>query len=135
MKIKSQNTVKLFSERFSNLRKEYNLTLKEIADDDNIRTTPQSLSLYEMGKRIINIDLLVRIARFFNVSADYLLGLSNSKAVEADIKLACECTGLSETAITSIKSLNESERDKLNKLFENKKFVKFLILLSELEEN
>lgn len=134
MKIKSHNTVKLFSERFGDLRKEYNLTLKEIADDDNIRTTPQSLSLYEMGKRIINIDLLVRIARYFNVSADYLLGLSNSKVVETNMKSACDYTGLSEKAITSIKSLNESERDKLNKLFENKKFVKFLILLSELEE-
>ncbi len=63
-----------FSKRLIYLRDKKGITQQELADNLNI--TRQSLSLYEKAERTINIELLAKIADFFNVSTDYLLGLS-----------------------------------------------------------
>lgn len=36
-------------------------------------------SYYESGKRDIPTDVLIRIARYYNVSVDYLLGLTDRR--------------------------------------------------------
>ncbi len=56
---------------------------------------------YENGQRVPDIDVLVRIADCFNVSADYLLGCPDVASVAPSQKMqaACEVTGLSEKAI------------------------------------
>lgn len=41
--------------------------------------TQQTLSKYEKDVNIIKIDLLKRLAEYFNVTTDYLLGLSDVK--------------------------------------------------------
>ena len=41
--------------------------------------TQQSLSKYEKDVNIIKIDVLKRLAEYFNVTTDYLLGLSDVK--------------------------------------------------------
>lgn len=62
----------MFGERLSQLRKEKGLTQEELAKALNM--TRSSLSLYEIGKRDPDTDTLKKIADFFNVSTDYLLG-------------------------------------------------------------
>ncbi|MDI6604079.1 MAG: helix-turn-helix transcriptional regulator [Thermoanaerobacteraceae bacterium] len=62
----------MFGERLSQLRKEKGLTQEELAKALNM--TRSSLSLYEIGKRDPDTDTLRKIADFFNVSVDYLLG-------------------------------------------------------------
>lgn len=57
-----------------------------------------SIGLYEQGKRLPDIEVLRNIAEQFNVSCDWLVGLTDTKVIEPDIKAACEVTGLSECA-------------------------------------
>lgn len=59
--------------------------------------TKQSVSNWENGNIMPSIDMLIKIANFFSVSTDYLLGLSESHALNTD--------GLSELQIAHIQAL------------------------------
>ena len=39
----------------------------------------QQYSLYELGKRTLPIDLLIKLAEFYNTSTDYIIGRTNHK--------------------------------------------------------
>ena len=46
--------------------------------------------------------MTAKIAKYFQVSADYLLGLSNTPTTDEDLKFICDYTGLSDTVINSL---------------------------------
>lgn len=54
------------------LRKSMNMTLQQLADE--LGTSVQVLSRYERGEHQADYGTLDKIACFFNVSIDYLLG-------------------------------------------------------------
>lgn len=58
--------------RLKELRKESNKTQKELADYLNIKQN--TYSQYENGQRQVPIEVLLRLADYFEVSVDYLLG-------------------------------------------------------------
>ena len=81
------------------LRKSQNLTLKELAL--KLEISYQALSNYENSNRQPDYDTLIRIADFFNVSVDYLLGhtadkkqLSGSSLTEKETRLLEAFNGL-----------------------------------------
>lgn len=55
------------------LRKEKGLTQTALADI--LCTTQDSISLWELGKSLPDIPTLIKIAEFFDVTSDYLLGI------------------------------------------------------------
>jgi len=57
------------------LREELGLTRKEVAEKLNIDQT--TYGKYELSKRQPDYDTLQKIASFYNVSVDYLLGRTN----------------------------------------------------------
>ena len=57
------------------LRKERGLSQKQVAQDLGI--SQALLSHYEKGIRECGLDFLVRVADYYNVSCDYLLGRTN----------------------------------------------------------
>ena len=59
------------------LRKEKNISQKEIAQ--MLKISQNGYSQYETETRIIPITLLKKLANYFNVSLDYILGLTNIK--------------------------------------------------------
>ncbi len=59
------------------LRKESRLTQEQLAETLGI--TRGSLSMYEIGKREPDLHTVVRIAEYFNVSTDYILGVSTAR--------------------------------------------------------
>jgi transcriptional regulator with XRE-family HTH domain len=65
------------STRLVSLRKEKNLSQKEAAE--NLGVSQALLSHYEKGIRECGLDFLCRAATFYDVSTDYLLGLSETK--------------------------------------------------------
>ncbi len=67
--------MKNFNERLRELREDNNLKQKELAE--KILVDQRSLSFYEIGKYEPNIETLKKIALYFNVSVDYLLGLTD----------------------------------------------------------
>lgn len=122
-----------FGERLLKLREERKETQQQLADAIGI--TRQSLSRYETNERTPNIELVYNIAKHFNVSADYLLGLSDNPTTDPDIQNACKVTGLSEEAIERLSSLqycdfnalyNTSRIKVLDKLL-NSRFLKSLL--------
>lgn len=65
----------LFQERLKYLRIYYNISQKELAKNLNI--TPKVISNYEHGRVEPTCQAVIDIAQFFNVSTDYLLGLTD----------------------------------------------------------
>jgi transcriptional regulator with XRE-family HTH domain len=66
--------------RIKNLREDNDKMQKEIASILNI--TQQQYSLYERGIRDIPIDLLIKLADYYNVTTDYILNRTNKKTLQ-----------------------------------------------------
>ena len=63
--------------RIKDLREDADLTQKQIADFLHIKQN--TYSQYENGHRQIPIEVLIKLARFYNTSIDYLVGETNNK--------------------------------------------------------
>lgn len=63
--------------RLKDIRKDRDLSQKDIAKVLN--TSQVQYSRYEMRIRLLPIDKLVILANYYNVSTDYLLGLTNER--------------------------------------------------------
>lgn len=71
------DVIEILAKRLKELRIENNYSQYEIADMIGIAQV--TYSHYELGKRSVSIQNLVKIAQIYNVSVDYLLGLSDNK--------------------------------------------------------
>lgn len=63
--------------RIKDLREDHNLTQKEIAKI--LKISQRGYSHYETGDNNIPIEILIKLAKFYKVSTDYILGLTNKK--------------------------------------------------------
>lgn len=63
-------------QRLRDLREDRDLKQREVADFLNC--AQRTYSNYELGQRDIPTDILIKLAIFYNVSVDYLLGLTNN---------------------------------------------------------
>lgn len=93
------------------------ITQKDFAE--RIGVAPSQLSRIESGEtKTISSDILIAIATEFDVSADYLLGLSTLQTLRnVDVTM----TGLSEAAFNRMVN-GEMDMDVLNRLIEHKHF-------------
>jgi len=64
-----------FPERLKELRIEKNLSRQQLAD--LIFVSVRTISYWELGQRECNLEQLANLAKIFNVSTDYLIGLEN----------------------------------------------------------
>lgn len=62
--------------RIRNLREDRDLRQKDLAQALNC--SQQVYSNYELGQRNIPLDVLIALSRFYEVSVDYLLGLTDN---------------------------------------------------------
>lgn len=69
--------------RIKTLRKKRGLIQEILAAEVGI--TQQMLSKYERDISVIKVDILKKLAEYFNVTTDYLLGMSDTKR-----DLSCE---------------------------------------------
>ena len=63
-------------QRIRDLREDRDLEQRQLADFLNC--SQQVYSNYELGQRDIPTDVLIRLSDFYNVSVDYLLGLTKN---------------------------------------------------------
>lgn len=63
--------------RLRDLREDNDITQSQIASILNIRQN--TYSQYENGKRQMPIELLCKLADYYNTSIDYLVGRTNTK--------------------------------------------------------
>lgn len=90
----------MLNDRIKQLRTERNITQVEPAK--SLSVSKQSVSNRENDNIQPSIDMLIKIAEYFSVSTDYLLGLDNKKYLEI--------TGLSETKIAHIQQIIDDMR-------------------------
>lgn len=64
-------------QRLRDLREDHDLTQKQVAD--KLKTTQQQYSKYENGIQEIPIHHLITLAKFYEVTIDYIVGLTNHK--------------------------------------------------------
>lgn len=64
---------------------------------EKLSVSPSAVGMYEQGRRVPSVDLLILMARLFNVSLDYLIigaevcsAMTNEKA--AKIPKVCQCS-------------------------------------------
>ncbi|MBQ7782933.1 MAG: helix-turn-helix transcriptional regulator [Oscillospiraceae bacterium] len=66
-----------FYQRLKDLREDKDMNQSEIADMLGI--TQQQYQLYESGKREIKFHQVIQLAEYYNVTIDYIAGLTNHK--------------------------------------------------------
>ena len=71
-----------FRNRLKELRDEKNITQRDLAK--LISVAPSTVAMWEKGDREPNHDTLRTLSKFFNCTADYLLGLSPRNKQETD---------------------------------------------------
>lgn len=64
-------------ENIRNLREDSDKTQKELADYLNVKQT--TYSKYELGKINIPVEIFIKLADYYGVSVDYLLGRTKKK--------------------------------------------------------
>ena len=69
-----------FGENLKNLRKSRNITPQDFGAQ--IGLSKAVVSKYETGMGYPSFDVLVRIAQYFGVTTDYLLGVARGKTVD-----------------------------------------------------
>lgn len=105
----------MIGERLLDLRKDAGLTQDELALALNINK--HSVSSYERSKSEPPDEIKIAIARFFHVSADYLLGLTDTPEPYGDRR---DCLRLSVP-------LTEEELQAV------RQYIRFLLYMRELE--
>ena len=66
--------------RIRDLREDRDLTQKEMAK--NLNCSQQVYSNYELGQRDIPTYILIKLSEFYNVSVDYILGVSDNPKIQ-----------------------------------------------------
>jgi transcriptional regulator with XRE-family HTH domain len=95
----------VFRVRLKKLMHEKGMNQQELADKLGVRR--QTVQLYEAGGAAPKIDGILAIAEAFDVSADYLIGLSNEPSPKADVQAISKKYGLSGAALETLAALRE----------------------------
>lgn len=98
-------------ERFPAFRKAFlelmgDMTLQEFAD--KLGMSRATVGFYSAGQRIPDALGVKTIAEKCNVSADWLLGLSDVKTTDENIQQVCELTGLSDGLVNEMFSFRKN---------------------------
>ena len=110
--------------RLSNLRKDCSMSQKQLADE--LHVTHSQISRIESGEtKNPNISIVIDAARFFHVSTDYLLGITQITTPKSyDISEL----GLSEEAVNRLIT-ERIDIDILNRLLEHDHFPRLCIMI------
>jgi len=89
-----------FGNNLKTLRIKNDMTQAQLAQ--KLGLTKSVISAYETGLRLPSYDILINVARIYNVSTDYLLGVEHSNEIDF--------SGLSVEEIEALKNLIKAMR-------------------------
>ena len=93
----------VFSTRLKDLRKKKGISMDQLAKDLNV--TKSRVNMWENNGTVPRSDLLIKLSKYFEVSADYLIGNDDESAIDfSNQKLSSLQRNLSK--------LNEDELEK-----------------------
>lgn len=93
-------TTDILAERIGKLRAGANESQQDLADKIGVKR--ETVKFWESGDRQIKGADIVKLAKHFKVSADYLLGLAEVPTNDKDLQFVCSYTHLSEESIKAI---------------------------------
>ena len=94
------------------LRKEKDMTQADLAKAVGVTTS--SIGMYETGVRNPSYDVVVKLANYFNVTTDYLLG--NNEQELSDLEE--EDTSELKILFDKIRDLSEDDKKRINAIVE-----------------
>ena len=89
-----------FPDRLQDLIDESGKSIKTLGKEIGI--SPAALSKYQNGFAAPGLEAIYKLAKYFDVSADYLLCLSDTRSTDLDTQSIGKMTGLSERAVKEI---------------------------------
>lgn len=136
-----------FEARLRELNSKKPRSLDELAAE--FGAVRQTVSKWMVGEAIPDIDQLQRMADFYEVSTDYLLGRCDTKNPDVNAQAAVEYTGLSEEAVEWLhiglddfecdgvglaEEAKKENRDAASALIRSKAFTKMIHHLKEIAQ-
>lgn len=119
-------------QRIGKLRTERNESQEALAKA--IDEARETIKHWENGTRRIKAEAIIKLSQHFDVTSDYLLGLSDVKSANEDIQTACKITGLSEHGTETLTGLSvqmvPNGKKTLNAILESQHFPDLLADLS-----
>lgn len=104
---------------------------------DYLGCSVQAVNQYRLGTARPSLDNLCKIADFYSVSVDYLLGRTDVKPMDEDMKAAARYTGFSESTLEWLHSKKGAVLEIIDPLYRNGRFrmavASISILQHELE--
>lgn len=82
----------LFPSQLRNLRNEKGISQLELSKV--LAVSKSTIGLWETGDTLPDAESLYKIARYFEVSADWLLGLSQTPSTDESVEAVCKATGI-----------------------------------------
>ena len=130
----------MIGERLKQLRIKNGLKQQELANMFGLSSG--TISFYESEQRKPDIDFIVAVAKYFDVSTDYLLGLTNATDKEnIDITLhkdISKVTGLNDFSLTileqSLKETNNAAAEVIDTVICGGDFLRFVNLINDKKE-
>lgn len=119
----------IVGQRINTLIAESNSSQKELAEHLGLK--PNIISYWCSGARRPDIEQIAKIAKYFDVTSDYLLGLSDISSTDGDTITFCKETGLNETAALALFGLISTKA--LNVLLASPCFDELLSILCDIE--
>lgn len=102
-----ENKSAIFPSRLRDLRKEKGVSQEAVAR--KLGVSKSTIGLYETGGTLPDAKTLFNFAKYYGVSSDYLLGLSNSKSADINIRAISDLLGISEGVISELVSMNSKK--------------------------
>lgn len=118
--------------RLKAIRNAAGLSQREMAE--RVGVSNKVLSFYEQGRNTPDAVFIARFAEANQCSADYLLGLSDVKTQQADIRTICRQTGLSEAAVRQLEQYGKTCQPYLNSILEAGNVYLLAMALIQLRE-
>ena len=100
-----------------------------------LEVSPQAINQYKHGKAYPKTETLIRIAEYYGISVDYLLGFTDTPNRDTTIQSVNSVTGLSVEAICKLHSIKEKDGrfiDIISALIEDSNCEYFLALLESI---
>lgn len=124
----------MIGERLKQLRIKNGLKQQELADMFGLSSG--TISFYESEQRKPDIDFIVAVAKYFDVSTDYLLGLTNATDKE-NIDIS-KVTGLNDFSLTileqSLKETNNAAAEVIDTVICGGDFLRLVNLINDKNE-
>lgn len=102
--------LEMFKERYNKLVNESGLSARALAKA--IGVSPAMITQWKTTNKLPNLNSVVLLSMYFNVSVDWILGIENenTRSNKPNIRNVAKITGLSESAVQRLAYVQDSDK-------------------------